>query len=407
MGAYKWIRRLGAVALALALLAQIMPAQAAGRPQGFVDGEVLVWLQASADPRAFEARTGLKLQDQLPGLPFYRFSIVDGLNPRLKAASVAAQPGVLAAEPNFSVLSPWATRRVTWVVGSDAEGYATQWAPQVLGLPQAHIVSKGSGVTVAILDTGADAEHPALAGHLGPGYDFIANDSDPREEGSADTDAAFGHGTHVAGLVAMVAPEAHIVPLRTLHPDGSGDLWTQVVAMQYAFQQGAGVINLSFSFGERSRIFDEIIRAVSCGSAVNAFCRGGKSVGAVVVAAAGNTGAAVREFPGASALPGLLGVAASTKSDTLASFSTFGSWLPLAAPGEEVVSSVPGGGYAAWSGTSMATPIVAGTVALVRSVSPLLAPAEAAHQVVDSATKIDARVRRRVNAAASVGAPAP
>lgn len=407
MASLNRVRHTTIFALLIILLAQLTPAQAAGPPREVVADELIVRLHSSADVPSLEHRAGLRLLAQIPQQPVYRFSILDGVDPRLKAASVAAQPGVLAAEPNYTVLSPWAVRRVTWVVGSDVEGYVAQWAPERLGLHAAHAVSRGAGVTVAILDTGVDPEHPALAGRLAPGYDFVDDDADPREEGAAEVDAAFGHGTHVAGLVALVAPDATILPVRTLASNGSGNLWTQLVALSYAFAQGATVINLSFSFGERSRIFDEAVGAITCGSATTVACRGGKFAGAVVVAAAGNSGAAVREYPGASARPGLLGVAASTRGDGLASFSTFGSWLPLAAPGEEIVSSVPGGGYAAWSGTSMATPLVAGTAALVRSAYPTLGPAEAALRIVETADPISARVRRRINAAAAVGALTP
>jgi subtilisin family serine protease len=398
-----FLRRITALALALSLFAQMAPAEAATSRARASTNEVLVRLHPAADPQALGARAGLTLLDRIPEQQLYRFAITDGTSAREKAAGLVAYPGVVAADPNYEVVSPWAVRRVTWVVGSDAEGYAAQWAPARLGLDVAHAVTRGEGVTVAILDTGVDAQHPAFGGRLVGGHDFVDGDSDPREEGSADSDAAFGHGTHVAGLVALVAPGASILPLRTLAPDGSGDLWTQIVAMHYAVAQGATVINLSFSFGERSRVFEEALAAITCVTGTDKLCRGiGR--GALVVAAAGNTGAAVREFPGASPVPGLLGVAASTEADTLASFSTFGPWLPLAAPGELIVSAVPGGGYAAWSGTSMATPLVAGTAALVRAVYPTLGAAGTARHIVETSAPLEARVRRRVDSAAAVGA---
>jgi subtilisin family serine protease len=396
-------RRVAALLLALGLLAQALPANAASSARG--RDEVIARLGPDVDPQMVAARAGLVPLDRLGALPVYRFAITDGSTAREKAAALAAVPGVTTAEPNLRVVSPWAQRRSSWVVGSDAEGYAAQWAPARLGLPAAHAVTRGRGVTVAILDTGVDVDHPALVEHLDAGYDFVDDDADPREVGSP-ADAAFGHGTHVAGLVALVAPEARILPLRTLRPDGSGDLWTQLAALRFAAAQGAQVINMSFSFGERSRIFDDAVALLTCNGASVDPCRGGRPKGAVAVAAAGNSGAPVREFPGASTQPGLLGVAASNEADTLASFSTYGSWLPLAAPGELIVSTVPGGGYAAWSGTSMAAPLVAGTVALVRSAAPQLSPSEAARRVVETADPIDGRVRRRLDTAGAVGASA-
>jgi subtilisin family serine protease len=397
------LRRIAVVALALALIAQIIPAHAARLGNSDRAGEVLVRLLPGADAHALAARANLKLLDQLPDQALYRFAIADGVSAREKAAALASQPGVAAAEPNAAVVSPWAQRRVTWVVGSDAADYAAQWAPERMNLAAAHSITRGAGVTVAILDTGVDPDHPALKEHLDGGYDFVDDDSDPREQGSADVDGGFGHGTHVAGLVALVAPEARILPLRTLAPDGSGDLWTQIVALNYAAERGAQVINMSFSFGERSRIFDDFLGSVTCTANGGQTCSRGRLAGAVAVAAAGNTGAAVREFPGASTIPGAIGVAASNQGDALSAFSTFGPWLAVAAPGEAIVSTVPGGGYAAWSGTSMAAPLVAGTAALVRSAAPLLSSAEVVRRIVDSADPIDARVRRRVDAGNAVG----
>lgn len=120
------LRRVAVVALALALIAQIVPAQATPRGGNRGSGEVLVRLLPGADAHALAARANLKLRDQLPDQALYRFAIADGVSARAKAAFLAGQPGVAAAEPNAAVVSPWAQRRVTWVVGSDAAGYAAQ-----------------------------------------------------------------------------------------------------------------------------------------------------------------------------------------------------------------------------------------------------------------------------------------
>jgi hypothetical protein len=112
---------------------------------------------------------------------------------------------------------------------------------------------------VAVLDTGVDRLHPALAGHLAAGYDFVDGDADPSEQRMPGMEQAYGHGTHVAGLVALAAPEATILPLRTLTADGVGTVWTQVQALRYAAEQGADVINLSFSMGVRSETLADVL----------------------------------------------------------------------------------------------------------------------------------------------------
>jgi len=145
-------------------------------------------------------------------------------------------------------------------------------------------------------------------------------------------------------------------------------------AVRYAVDHGVGVITLSYSVKRRSMLIDKILTEVTAASP-----------GAVTAAAAGNSGGTDPEYPAAEGVPGLLVVAASTKSDKLASFSTRGSWVQVAAPGDRIVSSVPGGQYAAWSGTSMAAPLTAGTVALVRAAYPNLSPAKVAEAAPDIA----------------------
>jgi thermitase len=123
----------------------------------------------------------------------------------------------------------------------------TQWCPNLLRLDQAHAISRGAGVTVAVLDTGIDFDHPALAGRVLAGYDFLDRDADASEAEAPSSGKAFGHGTHVAGLIALVAPEARILPVRVLDPQGVGNVWRIAEGVVYAQQQGASVINLSLS----------------------------------------------------------------------------------------------------------------------------------------------------------------
>lgn len=91
-----------------------------------------------------------------------------------------------------------------------------------------------AGVTVAVLDTGVDPNHPAFAGRLALGFDFVDFDADPREEGVAGVHAGYGHGTHVTGLIALVAPDAKIMPVRVLDQDGVGNIWVLAEGLLYA-----------------------------------------------------------------------------------------------------------------------------------------------------------------------------
>jgi len=237
--------------------------------------------------------------------------------------------------------------------------------------------------------------HPALVGHLTQGVDFVDGDLDPSEQGVYGQDLAFGHGTHVAGLIALSAPEAKIMPLRILRPDGSGQSWLLAQAIRYAVTQNVQVINISYSVHQRSFLIDDLLGLVS--SALP---------GAVVVAAAGNSGPSTEpEYPAAENVPGMIAVAASTQRDRLAGFSTRGSWVDLAAPGESITSSVPDNTYGTWSGTSMAAPLVAGTAALVRSSSPGMSAEKVAQRIITTAAPIGGSVPRRLDSAAAWGLP--
>jgi subtilisin family serine protease len=402
-----WRRGLAAVLLLLSFAASTVSAQTiAASPADSTPNEVLVKLNPSANPHAFAAIHRLKqpqaAADQLDNQPIYRLEIADGDTPDAKVAELMDDRRVIYAEPDYIGQLPEARQRSSWVVVDSIGGYAPQWAPAALRLPEAHAITRGAGITVAILDTGVDLSHPALAGHLVPGYDFVDLDDDPSEVGVYGSDIAYGHGTHVAGLVALAAPDAKIMPLRTLGPNGIGTIWMQVQAIRYAIDHGADVINLSYSFSNRSQMLDEVLAQATCSAALDDDCRTKIRPGAIVTAASGNSGGGDREYPAADTLPGVLAVAASTEANTLALFSTHGSWVQIAAPGDRIISSVPGGGYAIWSGTSMAAPLAAGSAALLRAAYPSLRPADTATRLITTGAPLAGQVRRRVDAAAAL-----
>ncbi len=387
------------------LLFAAAPLQA--RDEDAVPGEVLVKLLQSSDLAAIAATYHLDPTPlaQFGARPIFRLHIADGASPTDRAAALTADPRVLYAEPNFLNATPEGRSRVSWARG-DPSDYTAQWAPQRLGLPAAQAVSRGAGVVVAVLDGGFDLAHPALAGHLLPGHDFVDDDGDPSEVGAVATNPAYGHGTHVAGLVALVAPDAKILPLRVLDAQGQGNVWVLAEALAYArdpdgdpsTSDGAGVINLSLSTLQRTRLLGDTIAEVCDSEAVI------PGQGVVIVAAAGNSASTQPEYPAGERDHGLLAVAASTEADTLASFSNDGLWVQLAAPGEQIVSAVPGG-YGAWSGTSMAAPLVAGAAALVRSARPTLGARTVAEHLIDRAAPIAGDLPRLDVAAALAALP--
>jgi thermitase len=402
--------------LTLCTLVVALPAARAQGDDTFEPNEVVVKLVSPAVLGAVARAHRLKQQplDQFGTRPIYRLGIEDGTNPEDKAKELLEDPQrrIVYAEPNYVAQAPEGRKKSSWAIGGTATEYATQWAPTKIGLGAAHSLTRGEELTVAVIDTGVDPTHPALRDKLVVGYDFVDDDANPREEGRyAPTDpgnVAFGHGTHVAGLVALVAPEARIMPIRVLEPDGTGNVWVLAEAIRYAADHGARVLNLSIGTTRETRLINDVLEAFSCDDEPDPEdvpCADSRRRGLVVVAAAGNNGNTVPEYPAAENEHELLAVAASTQNDRLAPFSTRGSWIQLAAPGERIVSTVPGGGYATWSGTSMAAPLAAGAAALLRSHCPVLDARAVVRRLKDTAVPIaDEPGGRLAVAAALTGA---
>ncbi|WP_374568446.1 S8 family serine peptidase [Ideonella sp.] len=387
------------LSLALATLAPAAQAALAKGPKDpYLDAEVLVRLHSTAGLGPLLAKHQLTLVRQSGARPIYRLGLAPGDSVGAKVKALALEPEVIAAEANVRPRAPEARKNAVWAIGSEVE-YRAQWAPAAMRLPAAQRITQGAGIRVAVLDTGVDLTHPALAGKLLPGRDFVDGDDDPREEGDR-TNAGFGHGTHVAGLVALAAPAAQIVPIRVLDAEGRGDVWMLADALAYAVDpdgdpatdDGAHVVNMSLGTLDRTRILDAVMTLSACAipapgpspdtDYTDAGYDGDKARcaaagGAVIIASAGNEGRSdVKEYPAAEGVYGLLPVGASAADHRLADFSNRGSWVDVAAPGDHITSTVPGGQYGTWSGTSMASPLAAGVAALVRARSPKLRPVD-------------------------------
>jgi len=375
-----------------------------------VAGEILVKLRSTNALQPLLAKYPLSLVSRFGARPIYRLKVVGTVRPKDILPSLSLETDVLIAEENASNSTPESKRQnVPWAIGT-ASAYATQWGPQRMRVPEAQALALGQGVRVAVLDTGIDATHPALAGRLLPGRDFVDDDLDPSEVGGPGY-PSWGHGTHVAGLIAMVAPGARIMPVRVLDANGAGNAWVLAEAILWALDpdgnpdtdDGAHVINLSLGSFTRTRILDTIAQIATCAPAVpddpigdrsdpgyaDDTRRCSSSNGAVVIAAAGNDASgSLKEYPAAEGAYGLFSVAASNGLNQQANFTNYGTWIDLAAPGEGLTSTVPGGGYGTWSGTSMASPLVAGTAALVRSVAPSLAPKDVLQRLKRATTQL-------------------
>ena len=282
-------------------------------------------------------------------------------------------------------------------------GYVNQPATQIIRLVDAQngFNITGSGI-VAVIDTGVDTSHPVLAPVLLPGYDFTRNqpgasewldvpqlqaassnssqDEQPvvvQQSSAAILDQSsaaildggpysdFGHGTMTTGLIHLVAPTAKILPLKAFTSNGQGYVSNIVAALYYAVQHNANVVNMSFDVSTPSQALSQAISYAN-------------QSGVVLVAAAGNESTSAPVYP-AALNSSVMGIASTSDYDTRSSFSNYGNtdvWI--AAPGEYVISTFPGGTYAAASGTSFSSPLVAGSADLLLSAKPSLNQANAA-----------------------------
>ena len=224
----------------------------------------------------------------------------------------------------------------------------------------------GGGVKVAVIDTGVALEHPALAGHLAPSSewkDFVDGDAYPNDTEGAGSNASFGHGTAVAGIILQVAPQATILPIRVLAPDGQGDVTNVVAGIDWAIQRGADVINLSLGASESV-------------ASLQAMMSYAASRGVFVVASAGNDNRLGLSYPanwarddGSTVGKYLLSVGSVDKKNKKSPFSNYGPQLELVAPGESVYTAM-GKGKGAATGTSFAAPLVSGSLALAVAERP-------------------------------------
>ncbi|MFZ4715744.1 MAG: S8 family serine peptidase [Bacteriovoracaceae bacterium] len=267
-------------------------------------------------------------------------------------------------------------------------------------------VTMGSkAVKIAVIDTGIDYNHPDLKNNIAIneaekngaagvdddkngyvddiyGYDFANNDADPMDGHS--------HGTHCSGTIAGehnsigvsgVMAEASLVPIKFLADNGSGSTEAAIQAIDYATKRGVDVMSNSWGGGGFSKALEDAIKRAN-------------EAGIVFIAAAGNDSAnndTTPHYPSSYNLPNVISVAAFKSDDTLASFSCFGKRsVHIAAPGNNILSTIHNSGYAVYSGTSMATPHVSGVVGLLLSHEPNLTPAEVSARIMQTSVPIRA-----------------
>ncbi|MHB1317810.1 MAG: S8 family peptidase [Anaerolineae bacterium] len=356
--------------------------------------ELLVRLPAylsADDARELLAERGLQPLELLEPIDVWRVRPIAGTGASVQSISSDLGDDALWVEEN-GIASAQET------VPNDPYYDTFQTNLSLIGMPQAWDLSLGSGQIVAVIDSGIDLQHPDLrdrlwsnsgeiAGDLADddgngyvddvvGWDFVSGDALPED--------GYGHGTHVSGIVgaatgnlvgiAGVAGGSSLMVLRALGNDGKGTYANIALAIRYAADQGARVINLSLGGPLPSTAMEEQVQYA-------------QSLGCLVVAAGGNTGTVGVLYP--AAIDGVLAISASNYLDQAYSGNSRGPELDIAAPGVNIYSTMRNGLYGTMTGTSMATPHVSGVAALLRSYRTDLTWQQIAEAITSTAVDID------------------
>jgi len=301
------------------------------------------------------------------------------------------QQAVLSSTVTDATASLLDDHTLTTFFGTDVlRSYVDQPALTLAQVNNVRDISTGAGTRVAYIDTGVDPYHPALRPWLDPGVDLLNNRSTSELDGLSDAGAsllddagasrldrrfffilddagaslldrgnggvfpsALGHGTLVAGVIHAVAPNARLVPIKAFDAYGQTTMFTVIQGVYRAKDLGVDVLNMSFSTSEYSVTLRKAIADA-------------KAAGISIVASVGNDGQNVSDiYPAGYA--GVIGTAATDFNDQLASFSNYGKPVSVVATGAFVISTVPGGKYAAAWGTSFSAPLVSGAIAVIAS----------------------------------------
>lgn len=297
----------------------------------------------------------------------------------------------LLTNPNVEYVVPNAKMHL-FSAPVDVMALKEQWAIAKVQAEKAwqRAGNKGSrSILLAVIDTGADYKHKSLAPNMVPGYDFAKNDGDPMDQTSS---ANPGHGTHCSGIIGAtgiadggtigISPEVSMMPIRFLDENGSGDLNNGVKAIDYAIEKGVKVISASWgaaiSRAEAQPLIEAIQRA--------------EKAGIVFVVAASNDGKnndSFEVYPANANLSNTISVAASDSGDAKPSWSNYGKGsVQLSAPGNAIMSTLPSDKYGNLSGTSMATPLVAGLVAFLKAQDPDLTPMQIRSLLQSTGSKV-------------------
>ncbi len=343
----------------------------------FVPNEVVVGLPTSLSPQVLDGLlrrhrlTRLETRSMgLTGVTMHRVQVTDGRSVSDVIRAIESERGVGAAQPNY---------RYTLQAPLAGESTSERWLQYVLAklqIPEAHHISTGERILVALIDSGIDVSHPEIAGSVAGSYDALNSKEGPHSHGTAMAGAIVAHGR-----LAGIAPSARILAARAFGAATSGADGTTfaiLMALDWSLAQGARVINMSFAGPSDP----EIARALATAH----------KKGIVLVAAAGNAGPKSPPlFPASD--PNVIAVTATDSKDELFRVAVRGRHIAVAAPGVEILGPAPDRQYQLSSGTSVAAAQVSGIVALLLQRKPDLKPDTVRRILTSSATDLGPKGR--------------
>jgi subtilisin family serine protease len=352
-----------------------------GLPDNYVLDEVNVILAPGVSIDTVNARYGTSVREQIPGTSYYRLSTAGGSDGFDVEGEMAGDTDLVSTDLNYTYEQP-EVRQVSdafvdqvsdaFIDGLSPATFYAQPSVQNLRLSQAQAISKGAGMTVAVIDTGIDFNHPLFAGRMSQAYyDFVDNDFNPTDEPNGP---ASGHGTFVAGLIALAAPQAAIMPVRAFGVDGRATSFNIAKAIRFAHDNGATIINMSFGLIEADKTIQDALGYAADTS--------------YMVAAAGNDNLDFLQFPGVQTNR-TCAVASTTANDLKASFSNYNKNTCVSAPGVSLYSAYPGGNWAYWSGTSFSTALVSAEAAQMLALNPAIRPSNVTQIISQSGISIN------------------
>ena len=344
----------------------------------YLPGEVLFVMKpdaAAADIQRVVRRFNLRLisqeRSELIGTSVHRYRVPNGQDVPAAIRAMTRDARVAYAQPNYVFQRPDYVFRLQSSTTTAAGGASLQYVVDTLRLPEAHLLSRGESVPIAVIDSGIDANHPEIVGRIVKRFDAVGGPFQPHEHGTGMAGAIIAHAQ-----LTGISPRADILAARAFAPGqaagASGTSFHILKAMDWSIREGARVINMSFA-GPRDPMMTRAIQVAA-------------ERRIAMIAAMGNEGPnAPISYPAAD--PNVIAVTAVDQRGQIFEAATRGDYVAVAAPGVEVLLPAPQGGYQISSGTSVAAAHVSGIAALILARQPTLDPAALRQILRDTARR--------------------